>query len=140
MHIFTKKSSARKIIDWEKGISSTTFQVEYRLPNSELHFHFGHAHPDGELAGGGALVFADAASDAQVAQNVRQLYRNLGSIHRPEAGLFPMIFLFIGAHAEAAVALADLGDEVVIEEFIHIVIGLPAPFRAGERVVHILRP
>jgi len=38
------------------------------------------------------------------------------------------------------VALADLRDEVVIEEFIHIVIGLPAPFGAGERVVYILRP
>jgi len=38
------------------------------------------------------------------------------------------------------VALADLGDEVIIEEFIDIVIGLPAPIEVGEGIVHILGP
>ncbi len=39
-----------------------------------------------------------------------------------------------------AVAFADLGDEIIVEEFVHIVIRPPAPLEARQRIIHGLRP
>ncbi len=43
-------------------------------------------------------------------------------------------------HLLLLVSLPDLRQEVIFKERVHAVIRLPAPFAAGQRVVHIFGP